>query len=82
VRVERLPMWGALGLDEATWSGLANRAATSVPFLTWPFQTTWWRHLGRMRGGLRGDEPYKYGFGAAPTDVVRITLDRTLERTD
>jgi CelD/BcsL family acetyltransferase involved in cellulose biosynthesis len=25
---------------------------------------------------LRGDEPYKYGFGAVPTDVLRITLER------
>jgi CelD/BcsL family acetyltransferase involved in cellulose biosynthesis len=23
---------------------------------------------------LRGDEPYKYGFGAVPTDVLRVTL--------
>jgi CelD/BcsL family acetyltransferase involved in cellulose biosynthesis len=25
---------------------------------------------------LRGDEPYKYGFGAVPTDVLRVTLAR------
>ena len=25
---------------------------------------------------LRGDEPYKYGFGATPTDVLRLTLER------
>jgi len=25
---------------------------------------------------LRGDEPYKYGFGAVPTDVLRVTLER------
>jgi CelD/BcsL family acetyltransferase involved in cellulose biosynthesis len=25
---------------------------------------------------LRGDEPYKYGFGAVPRDVMRITLTR------
>ncbi|MGH7318453.1 MAG: GNAT family N-acetyltransferase [Candidatus Rokuibacteriota bacterium] len=25
---------------------------------------------------LRGDEPYKYGFGAVPTDVMRILLER------
>jgi CelD/BcsL family acetyltransferase involved in cellulose biosynthesis len=23
---------------------------------------------------LRGDEPYKYGFGAVPTDVLRVTV--------
>jgi CelD/BcsL family acetyltransferase involved in cellulose biosynthesis len=23
---------------------------------------------------LRGDEPYKYGFGAVPTDVLRVTI--------
>jgi CelD/BcsL family acetyltransferase involved in cellulose biosynthesis len=26
---------------------------------------------------LRGEEPYKYGFGAQPTDVLRIGLTRT-----
>ena len=25
---------------------------------------------------LRGEEPYKYGFGAAATDVLRVTLER------
>jgi CelD/BcsL family acetyltransferase involved in cellulose biosynthesis len=25
---------------------------------------------------LRGDEPYKYGFGAVPTEVMRVTLER------
>jgi CelD/BcsL family acetyltransferase involved in cellulose biosynthesis len=25
---------------------------------------------------LRGDEPYKYGFGAVPTEVLRLTLER------
>lgn len=25
---------------------------------------------------LRGEEPYKYGFGAVPTEVVRLTLER------
>lgn len=25
---------------------------------------------------LRGDEPYKYGFGAVPTDVMRLVLER------
>ena len=35
---------------------------------------------GRDRAGfrrydfLRGDEPYKYGFGAVPTDVFRVTV--------
>ena len=24
---------------------------------------------------LRGEEPYKYGFGAVPTEVLRVTLD-------
>jgi CelD/BcsL family acetyltransferase involved in cellulose biosynthesis len=26
---------------------------------------------------LRGEEPYKYGFGAVPTEVVRVTLERS-----
>lgn len=25
---------------------------------------------------LRGEEPYKYGFGAVPTEVLRVTLER------
>jgi CelD/BcsL family acetyltransferase involved in cellulose biosynthesis len=25
---------------------------------------------------LRGEEPYKYGFGAVPTDVMRLTVER------
>jgi CelD/BcsL family acetyltransferase involved in cellulose biosynthesis len=25
---------------------------------------------------LRGEEPYKYGFGARPTEVLRVTLER------
>jgi CelD/BcsL family acetyltransferase involved in cellulose biosynthesis len=25
---------------------------------------------------LRGEEPYKYGFGAQPTDVLRVTVER------
>jgi CelD/BcsL family acetyltransferase involved in cellulose biosynthesis len=25
---------------------------------------------------LRGEEPYKYGFGATPTEVVRVTVER------
>ena len=25
---------------------------------------------------LRGEEPYKYGFGALPTEVLRVTLER------
>jgi CelD/BcsL family acetyltransferase involved in cellulose biosynthesis len=25
---------------------------------------------------LRGEEPYKYGFGAVPRDVLRVTLER------
>ncbi len=46
MRVERLPVWGAHGLGEATWNGLVARSRTSVPFLTWQFQTTWWRFWG------------------------------------
>ncbi len=26
---------------------------------------------------LRGEEPYKYGFGAVPTEVLRVTLERS-----
>jgi CelD/BcsL family acetyltransferase involved in cellulose biosynthesis len=41
--VERLPDWGALGLSEAVWNRLVSRSHTDVPFLTWQFQTAWWR---------------------------------------
>jgi len=46
VRIERLPAWGAQGLDEATWNRLVERSHTCVPFLTWQFQTRWWRAFG------------------------------------
>ncbi|MGH7265892.1 MAG: GNAT family N-acetyltransferase [Candidatus Rokuibacteriota bacterium] len=46
MKVERLPAWGAQGLTEPVWNGLVARAASAVPFLTWEFQTTWWRILG------------------------------------
>jgi CelD/BcsL family acetyltransferase involved in cellulose biosynthesis len=46
MKVERLPAWGAQGLSAGVWNGLVARAATAVPFLTWEFQTTWWRVLG------------------------------------
>ncbi len=47
MRVERLPAWGALGLGEPAWNGLLSGSHTDVPFLTWQFQTTWWRLLGQ-----------------------------------
>ena len=25
---------------------------------------------------LRGEEPYTYGFGAVPSEVLRVTLER------
>jgi CelD/BcsL family acetyltransferase involved in cellulose biosynthesis len=46
VRAERLPDWGALGLTEPVWNRLLSRSATDTPFLTWQFQTTWWRAFG------------------------------------
>jgi len=52
VRVERLPDWGALGLDAAAWNRLVARSQTNVPFLTWQFQTAWWRRLGAAEGQL------------------------------
>ncbi len=52
MRVERLPAWGALGLGEAAWNRLVARSQANVPFLTWQFQTTWWRTLGEAEGPL------------------------------
>ncbi len=46
MRVERLAGWGALGLDEPAWNALVARTVLPVPFLTWQFQTTWWRAFG------------------------------------
>jgi CelD/BcsL family acetyltransferase involved in cellulose biosynthesis len=50
MKVDRLPAWGALGLDEAGWNRLLARSHTRVPFLTWQFQTAWWQAFGT--GGL------------------------------
>lgn len=44
MRVERLPAWEALGA--ATWHRLLEASATRVPFLSWAFQTLWWRFWG------------------------------------
>ncbi|MBI3458439.1 MAG: GNAT family N-acetyltransferase [Candidatus Rokubacteria bacterium] len=52
MRVERLPAWGALGLNEAAWNRLVARSHGNLPFLTWQFQTTWWRVLGEREGSL------------------------------
>jgi CelD/BcsL family acetyltransferase involved in cellulose biosynthesis len=50
--VERLADWGAVG--EAAWNGLVARSGLPLPFSTWQFQTTWWRHLGEGRLHLFG----------------------------
>lgn len=34
------------------WNGLLQRSRFNTIFLTWEWQTTWWRHLGRRRGPL------------------------------
>lgn len=34
------------------WNGLLKRSRFDTIFLTWEWQTTWWRHLGRNRGPL------------------------------
>jgi CelD/BcsL family acetyltransferase involved in cellulose biosynthesis len=52
LRVERLPEWGALGLGEPEWNRLVAQSPVNVPFLTWQFQTTWWRRLGQAEGRL------------------------------
>ncbi|MBI4012268.1 MAG: GNAT family N-acetyltransferase [Candidatus Rokubacteria bacterium] len=46
MRVEHLADWGALGLDEASWNRLLACSSVNVPFLTWQFQTRWWRTFG------------------------------------
>ncbi len=46
MRVERLAAWGAPGPDEATWNRLLAGSSVNVPFLTWQFQTRWWRVFG------------------------------------
>ena len=47
MRVERLSAWGDQGLSEGPWNRLLARSAVDVAFLTWQFQTTWWRAFGR-----------------------------------
>ncbi len=34
------------------WNALLRRSRFDTIFLTWEWQTTWWRHLGRQRGPL------------------------------
>jgi CelD/BcsL family acetyltransferase involved in cellulose biosynthesis len=34
------------------WNSLLARSRFNTIFLTWEWQTTWWRHLGRNRGEL------------------------------
>lgn len=34
------------------WNGLLHRSRCDTIFLTWDWQTTWWRYLGAMRGPL------------------------------
>lgn len=34
------------------WNGLLGRSRFDTVFLTWEWQTTWWRHLGNARGSL------------------------------
>ena len=42
------------GFDELReeWNDLLARSRFNTIFLTWEWQTTWWRHLGRERGPL------------------------------
>jgi CelD/BcsL family acetyltransferase involved in cellulose biosynthesis len=42
------------GFDELReeWNELLGRSRFNTIFLTWEWQTTWWRHLGRERGPL------------------------------
>lgn len=42
------------GFDELReeWNDLLARSRFNTIFLTWEWQTTWWRHLGRVRGPL------------------------------
>jgi CelD/BcsL family acetyltransferase involved in cellulose biosynthesis len=47
MRVDRFSGWEEAGMGEAGWDALARRAQAPVPFLTWSFQTTWWKAFGR-----------------------------------
>lgn len=37
---------------KAEWNDLLHRSRFDTIFLTWEWQTTWWRHLGHQRGPL------------------------------
>jgi CelD/BcsL family acetyltransferase involved in cellulose biosynthesis len=81
VRVERLPAWGAMGLDEAAWNRLVARSRTDVPFLTWQFQTTWWRRFGEGEGPLHllgVQDGSAEWVGALPLYEVRAPEGATL----
>jgi CelD/BcsL family acetyltransferase involved in cellulose biosynthesis len=45
VRVERFSDWDAIGLGAGGWNRLVERCRAPVPFLTWQFQTTWYRRF-------------------------------------
>ena len=81
MRVERFLEWEETGLDEAGWDRLVRRAQDPVPFLTWTFQTAWWRAFGRGPLHLFGVQDGAaewvgmlplYAAGDAPEDTLRL----------
>ena len=81
MRVERFLEWEETGLDEAGWDRLVRRAQAPVPFLTWTFQTAWWRAFGRGPLHLFGVQDGAaewvgmlplYAAGDAPEDTLRL----------
>ena len=50
------------------WNRLLNRSCNDIPFLTWEWQSTWWKHLGEgdlMLLGFRAEDDGRL-VGAAP----------------
>jgi CelD/BcsL family acetyltransferase involved in cellulose biosynthesis len=66
---------GALGLYNSGFDPEARALSPGVVLIARTIEDAIARGLRRY-DFLRGDEPYKYGFGAVPTDVLRIVLER------
>ena len=54
------------------WNSLLERSRTNVPFLTWEWQSTWWKHLGEGELALLAvDSDAGEWVGIAPLCRVR-----------
>lgn len=80
MRVEAHFESGGFAALKPEWNDLLHRSCCDSVFLTWQWQTTWWKHLGagdllllglRDEGRLVGIAPLFYDFGDTRT-VLRM----------